>query len=1296
MSITRVGSATGSTSATLPAFTDGDLALVFAFRDGSVTAPTTPAGWTVLNTVGANTCSHTLAYRMLQTGDTTTGTWTNASGVVVHVYRSSLGVYRARAGGHNTPGAINTSVAYSGIATDGTLSTTSRAMLHQTGTSWVAGFAGHRSVDTALETAPAGMTNVSTRVDATAEVAGHDTNGGTASFTGASVSAGGTSSGYRTATVETVETVFGGPVQVLASDNVADNAAVAMPSPVRSGNLLVVFDGTDDSTATLVTDTQGNTYTQVDQQYNAVIDRQLSILWAIMGTSGANSVLVDTPAGATTRLSVKAEFQGPFAIAPGDQATSATGNSTSANSGNITPTVNGALVVGWLLAGGTITSTGSSLPYQIERASRTLTGSDAAILAPVQTTAAAIAATAVIGTAPNAIWIAEIASFKPVVEVAKTLRQKRAIASPYTSGTAYSFMNDVRQGSLLVLSFGHASSHTPTISDSQGNTWASARSHFEASFGYRTDIYYTIAGSSGPNAVTITEPNSPGPAVLAEYTGPWHTAPLDQVNSAGGSSASPSSGNITPTVNGAMLFGYIDGSNITGAGTGWTADDISPAPPAGATCIESLIQTTAATDAADCTVSSSVLWVASVVSFKGPTTTTETTGSAAGLATIAAIAAKIWRTLASAAGSGSLTSAAVAIGSRSATTAGAGAASAVGRWFSLTAANSSGTGAATAAATRILPIGAASAGAATVIGAAASLIPPSVGSTSGASTAAASSALFQAIPAAAAGAGAASGQTQVIRAATAQAGGTAGGIVTAAATVERTGASAGTGTVTGQTVSLRTGATSAEGSATLVGLAATLTSALGASAGLADLDGIASALIDTAGSADGFGTGAGLASAVTGTAVTAAGAGSGLAVAEDAQESAGVATAAGLTTAVMVAASILPVAASAAGTTTATTESAAIGATAGAASGTASLSADSDPTREATAASVGTAAVTASGGYLLAGAATAAGVATLAAESDAINSLAGTATAAGSGAAAGAGDFRARIAVTATTTGAGTLAASSGATSGRTVAAAGLGLSSAQSASVAVAARNGLAAGLAAVTASPSAIAGSVAATAGGSVVAAISTDVAPTEAAATATGSSTVAANSVTVVPGTGSTAGSAEAAAESGPAGMIQQQTPLLAIRAAVLAQLANDERLTDLLYGGTSAVTRAATGPARVTYRTRHAAVLLEPSGTFFDFGIWDSVLPVTRRTLHVDVWDTDLNRAEIIAHRIRTLLDFRKAESAGLPPAQIPLGGPARIDYLGVDVMNPSDLMPESEEGDVDRQGLEFRLIATRLP
>lgn len=192
MSISFVGAAAGTTSATLPSFGSGDIAVVYAFRDGSTTNPTVPAGWTsISNTTDGTTCSASIGWRRLIYTDTTTGTWTNASRVVVSVYRGCEPFITPIGGGANGAGTTNT-VAY-----------TTFTLTRGDGTSWVLGLVGHRSVDTTIDSAAiSGMTNRTSGVDATAEAAAWDTNGGVASWGTTNQTITGTASGWVTRTVE--------------------------------------------------------------------------------------------------------------------------------------------------------------------------------------------------------------------------------------------------------------------------------------------------------------------------------------------------------------------------------------------------------------------------------------------------------------------------------------------------------------------------------------------------------------------------------------------------------------------------------------------------------------------------------------------------------------------------------------------------------------------------------------------------------------------------------------------------------------------------------------------------------------------------------------------------------------------------------------------------------------------------------------------------------------------------------------------------------------------------------------
>lgn len=218
-SVSYIGSATGTTTATIPAHIAGDLLVAFAYRDGNTTAPTLPSGWTSLNNSGADTNSGRLAWRVATDSATTSGTWTNATSLVIHVYR------HAAIGAHAVGGASSTTVTYPALS-----------LTQLDGSSWVAGFAGHRSTNTSLETPPAGMVNRSTVVDATDEAAGHDSNGGVAAWGATAVSVGGTASGWRAYSLELVYS----PVTLSIPDDLATDTQVVV---LAKGSVGLDFEG---------------------------------------------------------------------------------------------------------------------------------------------------------------------------------------------------------------------------------------------------------------------------------------------------------------------------------------------------------------------------------------------------------------------------------------------------------------------------------------------------------------------------------------------------------------------------------------------------------------------------------------------------------------------------------------------------------------------------------------------------------------------------------------------------------------------------------------------------------------------------------------------------------------------------------------------------------------------------------------------------------------------------------------------------------------------------------------------
>ena len=227
LSFIGAGSA-GATTITIPSgHALGDLLVMFAFRDGSTTAPTVPTGWTSLGVNTGTTCASVVAYKVCETAAETSGTWTNASMLACHVYRGQRAVTPLINSGGNA--GTTSAVDYAGITA-----------MTEPGTSWVIRFAGNTSINTSLETAPSGHTNRTNTASAVAEVSGHDTNGPVSSSSFGSVAAGGTAGNWITKTIELIAApaaLTGMKTAMFGAENTAPSTTVInynWPAPSHS------------------------------------------------------------------------------------------------------------------------------------------------------------------------------------------------------------------------------------------------------------------------------------------------------------------------------------------------------------------------------------------------------------------------------------------------------------------------------------------------------------------------------------------------------------------------------------------------------------------------------------------------------------------------------------------------------------------------------------------------------------------------------------------------------------------------------------------------------------------------------------------------------------------------------------------------------------------------------------------------------------------------------------------------------------------------------------------------------
>lgn len=217
---TYIGSAGGTTTATMPSHQAGDLIIAMGFRDGSTTAPALPSGenWTNVINGGANACSQRVAYKIAASSSEAVGTFANANAVIVAVYRPGSGETLS-VGASAQAGANSATLTWPGLT-----------LTDSDGSSWVIGFAGARDPAATIETPFTGMSNRLDYINPTiCEAVIHDTTAGVTSWlTGSQNTSGGSS--HRAVAVEMVVTGGGG------TDGNATGATQTVTASLTSGS----------------------------------------------------------------------------------------------------------------------------------------------------------------------------------------------------------------------------------------------------------------------------------------------------------------------------------------------------------------------------------------------------------------------------------------------------------------------------------------------------------------------------------------------------------------------------------------------------------------------------------------------------------------------------------------------------------------------------------------------------------------------------------------------------------------------------------------------------------------------------------------------------------------------------------------------------------------------------------------------------------------------------------------------------------------------------------------------------
>jgi hypothetical protein len=220
----------------------GDGYLGFAYRTGSTTPPTVPTGWTAIASGSVGTTAYAVACKYATTTIESSGTWTNATDLLVVGYHnvngSATGQSCDRQMFSSYPGINNSSSSSSSISYGGT-------PMSGDGTSWIVAFGAHASANN-VQLPPTGLSNV-LAAGAGPMAAAFDSAGGRTSWPTSSVTVNATSA-YRSYVFEllpetcsnTAYGVFRCVQHCSGLGLSATSQSCTFPSNVTAGDALVV------------------------------------------------------------------------------------------------------------------------------------------------------------------------------------------------------------------------------------------------------------------------------------------------------------------------------------------------------------------------------------------------------------------------------------------------------------------------------------------------------------------------------------------------------------------------------------------------------------------------------------------------------------------------------------------------------------------------------------------------------------------------------------------------------------------------------------------------------------------------------------------------------------------------------------------------------------------------------------------------------------------------------------------------------------------------------------------------
>jgi len=319
-----------------------------------------------------------------------------------------------------------------------------------------------------------------------------DSAGATASasltLTVASASGGGTSIASMQHTSRDAGTTSSSTL-TFPSNNTASNWIAVS---IRAGTANEIF---------TVTDTNGNTYRKAIQLNLTVSGGTIGIFYAENIAGGANAVTVSDTALATLRFAIL-EYSGVATSGSLDGVAVTQGNSASPNSGSVTTTANGDLLLGSIMTANGESYT-AGIGYRIEESVPTEPGTKLITEDQVQATAGVAAASATLGVA--GAWAAGVAAFR-------VGSSGEGTAPTITSASSAMFTVGVAR------SFTVTTTGTPTPSLNESGTLPTGVMFTDNGNGSAMLSGTPASGSSGTYSLTLTAINGVGTPASQPFT----------------------------------------------------------------------------------------------------------------------------------------------------------------------------------------------------------------------------------------------------------------------------------------------------------------------------------------------------------------------------------------------------------------------------------------------------------------------------------------------------------------------------------------------------------------------------------------------------------------------------------------------------------------------------------------------------------------------------------------------------------------------------------------------------------